>query len=399
MEQINSIKDPRVVEARQLNKVAIDKKLFLLEGEDIIKWALDNNVVIKHVFINAKYTNNVLLNRLSQQHIFIYSVSDGIIKKINDSKYLTPIIGVANIPQNNKINSPDMILMLEDLQDHGNIGSIIRTSCAFGIDNIITTGRSSNIYNKKTIIASRGTAFKIKHEHQNDGIVTIKRLQDKGYQIIATSPHGEKIHSLLRLEKRPVILVIGNETNGVSDALLQHADVTIQIPMSSAVESINVSVATGISLYELKLKVIIAMLARKIHETIGREISVLHKMVQEVFDLELKKICLYTSQQVILLMIMVCDETMTLKDIEKDTSCHGAELNFLLQPLLQENLIICNNEGSYSVTSYGKELIAKLWDVEQAVEEKVLSVLSSEEKKLFKEFIDRIIQNYERLAS
>ena len=387
--KIDTIKNELVIEARHLNKPTARKKLFLLEGEDIIQWALDAQLTLKHVFVSINYSNTSLLEQLTKQNIKIYECSDGIMKKINESKYLIPIIGVAIAPKKSDINKPNMILMLEDLQDQGNLGTIIRTSCAFGVNNIITTGRSIDLYNKKSITASRGAVFRINSESTNNELDYIKNLKQNGYQIIATSPRGNSLQSLLKLDKKPVVLVVGNEAKGVSDEILNASDMVIKIPMNDEIESLNVGVAAGISLYELKLKVLISMLTKNIRKTLGREIAVLHKLIQKALDVELKHACHYTSQQFVLLMIMACDESMTLKQIEKDIACYGKELDALLQPLLQEAFVIKKNEN-YSITPQGKELLAKLWDVEKNTESKILSGFTLDEQRQLKSFINRI---------
>ena len=94
---------------------------------------------------------------------------------------------------------------------------------------------------------------------------------------------------MTKFTDKPIALVIGNETDGVSGELLENADKIIQIPMQSHVESLNVGVAAGISIYELKLKQVIGMIENKIRATLGREINVTSMFIQQVLDKKLKK--------------------------------------------------------------------------------------------------------------
>lgn len=393
MNKINSIKDPLILEARNLNKPSERLGRFLLEGEDIIEWALDSEILIEHFFVSPSYENRSLLERLSLEKAVAYQCSEGIMKKINNSKYLTPIIAVASIKKPANLGKGNMVVLLENLQDQGNIGTIVRTACALGVNNIVTTGRSSDLYNRKTITASRGTVFSINHKNYGDPVSAIRCLKDSGYQIIATSPHGKELQSLVMLEDKPVVLMVGNETHGLSQEVLSLSDQTVQIPMHSDVESLNVGVATGISLYELKLKVLIAMLTKNIRSTLGRNLGVAHQLVRQVFDQEIKKICNYNSQQIVLMMIMICDEEMSRAQLEKDVTSHGDKLDILLNPLLDDFLINKNQDNKYYVTPKGEEFLGKVWHAVEISEHKIFKGFSKDEIDSFRHYIQCIQKN------
>src|SRR5690242_2303020 len=99
--QITSIKDPRVAEARELTTASARTRLHkcLLEGSESIAWAIEARLPIEHVFYSASHEHDPILSQLHQQHILCYPVSDGILKKISDTSYLVPLLGVARIPQ------------------------------------------------------------------------------------------------------------------------------------------------------------------------------------------------------------------------------------------------------------------------------------------------------------
>lgn len=393
MNKIDRIKDPLILDARNLNKPSERLNRFLLEGEDIVKWALDSEILIEHFFVSPSYDNQSLLDRLRLNEVVAYQCSEGIMKKINNSKYLTPIIAVASIKKPSGLGEGNMAVLLEDLQDQGNIGTIIRTACALGVNNIVTTGKSSDLYNRKTITASRGTVFNINHKNYGDPISAIRQLKASGYQIIATSPHGKELQSLVMLEDKPIVLLAGNETHGLSQEVLSLSDQIVQIPMHSDVESLNVGVATGISLYELKIKVLIAMLSKNIKSTLGRDLGVAHQLVRQVFDQEIKKICNYNSQQIVLMMIMVCDEEMSRSQLEKDIASHGDELDALLNPLLDDLLINKNQNNKYHVTQKGEEFLGKVWHAVEISEHKVFKGFSKDEIDSFRNYIQRIQKN------
>ncbi len=393
MQAIKSIKDPLIVAARSLNKAQNRTQNYLIEGNQPITWALDAGVELMHVFSNNQESEKTLISTLVAQNIPCYQCSDGIMKKINDSKFLTPTIAVAKIRQSTTVQSNRFILMMESIQDQGNLGTIIRTASALGIKKIITTEKGADIYNKKTITASRGTCFSINHNHIDSSLKAIQSLKNQGYQIVATTPRGEQLQSTLELKTKPIVLIVGNETNGISQTVFDKADYRIQIPMSSAVESLNVGVAAGISMYELNIKGTLIMLTDLIRQTLGREVGVTHSLLQEQLDLVLQEQCNIRGAQARLLMIMACGHRLSQHQIEKDLACHGEELEQLLTPLLERELIMKSDDTYFDITPEGESHLAKIWTVIEKVEAKATSDFTNDEINLFKEFIRRIQSN------
>lgn len=401
---ITSIKDPKIVEARQLTSIVGRERLHkcLLEGGKIIKWALAAHIPIERVFFHAKLADHPFLTKLEERHIDCFAVSEGILKKISDTRYLIPFIGVGCLreDQDNQDPQNNFVIVLDDVRDHGNIGTIIRTARAFGIRDIITTKQGVDFWYKKIIEASRGKIFDIRLKRFRSPQETFSFLQRQGFQVIATSPHAPLLQPAVQLQSKPIALVVGNETTGVSDDILQAADLVVQIPMSNQVESLNVGVATGISVYEFKLKLVLTMLTKYIRTTLGREVNVTGKLIQMAFDKRLKEITAFSSTQVILLMILKCDETMTLQQISKDTAAFGEELQELLQPLLDGDYIRYCEEMSpatIQLTDSGEQLLGQLWGVIESAEESVLQGFTNEEKKRFTEYLHRVQTNCEQI--
>jgi TrmH family RNA methyltransferase len=404
MEIINSIKDSRVIFARELStsKGRIMHEACLLEGKEQILWAISHNCFVQHVFVHDKIKDDEFIKTLESHNISFFSVTDGILKKITDTVYLVPFVGVASIRHLMQSPDQDFIVVLDNLQDHGNIGTIIRSASAFGINDIIFTNLGSDAFFKKTIDASRGTIFNAHFKKYPSGIEAVKELQKQGYQVVATSPHAKNIQSLIKLEKRPVALVVGNESDGSSDEVLNAADIIVQIPMYSSVESLNVSIAASISIYELQIKLLMAMIKDKIEERIGRNLSITLQLIRQVFDSELKKVGEINSSQLILLMILVFDRTMTYAQITHDIGKAGSELDELLQPLLDGGYIqreLVNKEQAITILPLGHELIAKLWPVSENTQAKILEGLSDEEKKLLKIILSKIQDNCQKILN
>jgi TrmH family RNA methyltransferase len=402
--KISSLKDERIIEARELSSSSgrIKKHKILLEGEQIIHWALKAGKEIEHVFFcKTNNTDHKFLDTLIEYKIACYEVSEGIIKKISNTKYIIPFIGVCNPGQNRGENKSfgNLTIVLNNVVDHGNIGTIIRTAKAFGITNIVSTNPDFDAYFRKTIEASRGKVFDIQFKAFNSDIETITTLKNKGYQIIATSPHAPTIQSSLKLINKPIALVIGNESDGISEYIEKQADSLIQIPMSGSVESLNVGVATGISIYELKLKLVLTMLTKFIRSTLGREVNVTGKLIQRTFDVQLKKVSSFSSTQVILLMVLKCDELMTLEQVSKDTAAYGDELGLILKPLIEDGYIQYSSpeQDKIRLTAGGERMIGELWNVVESSEERVLEGFSESEKKQLMIYLQRIQSNCTRI--
>jgi len=230
--QITSIKDARIVEARELTTAAGRTRFqkTQLEGEESIQWALEAHLLVEHVFYSVHLRQRAFLETLQARGIACYAVSDGILKKISATSYLVPVIGIARLPSASAESGPagDFVLVLDRVQDHGNLGTIIRTASAFGIRELISTTPSQDLYFKKVVSASRGRAFEARLRPFSSAHAAIAALKQRGYQIVATSPHAREIQAMAPLQHKPVALVVGNETEGISEELLQQADIVVQ---------------------------------------------------------------------------------------------------------------------------------------------------------------------------
>lgn len=401
---ITSIKNPAIEQARALTSFKGRKvlKKLLLEGKEHIEWALSEGISIECVFFESKELENPFVAKLLQHDILCYSTPASILKKISDTSFVIPFVGVATIPQETFLDSTrnDFIVVLDHLKDHGNIGTIVRSAHAFGITNVVMVAPDIDLFYKKIIDASRGKVLSTKTHSFDTSIVAINELKKAGYQIIATSPRGSSVQSIAALKKNPIALFIGNETEGLSDEVIKHADSIIQIPMSSEVESLNAAVFAGISIYELKMKLVLAMLQEKIKATLGRNLNVASKMVQQVFDARTKQLTGLSNLQTILLMILKCDQFMTYAQASKDTVLFGDELQVFLQPLFDQGLIQKSGKDGiegFELTYRGEEFLAKVWLLQEKDEAEILTGFSEDEKKQLDTFLARIQQNCEKL--
>lgn len=180
---------------------------------------------------------------------YVY-VTEEIIKKISDAVSPPDVLALCKMANDNVILG-EKLLLLDGIQDPGNLGTIIRSAVAFNVDTICLSPDTVDIYNPKVLRSTQGMIF-----HTN---IIIKRLNDvismlkeKEIPIYGTRvDYGIDVSTLREKDRKKYALVMGNEGNGVSEEILDMCDEYIYISMNPDVESLNVGVASSIILYEL----------------------------------------------------------------------------------------------------------------------------------------------------
>ena len=211
---------------------------FLIEGEHLVEEAEKSGVLEKIILLeNSEYHSNL-------EKIY---VSKSVMKKLSSLDTPPNILGVCKMLSRKELGKK--VLLLDDIQDPGNLGTIIRSSVAFNVDSIVMSLNTVDLYNPKVIRSTQGMIFKINLIKDDLGQV-IKKLKSKNIPIYTTNVNGgENIKNINSTDSYG--LIMGNEGNGVKDEISTLADRKIYIPMNSKVESLNVSVAASILLYEL----------------------------------------------------------------------------------------------------------------------------------------------------
>ena len=217
-----------------------EEGLFLVEGMHMCYEANKNNllvdlIVLENTEISFSYSGEITYAK------------ENVLKKISSLSNPTNVIGVCKIVNSNEIIG-NHILILDDVQDPGNIGTIIRSSLAFNIDTIILSNNSCDIYNDKVLRSTQGMIFNMNIVY-GDLLDIIPNLRDNGYTILGTSVvDGIDVRDV---KVNKYALIMGNEGNGVSEEISNLCDKNLYIKMNSSCESLNVGVATSILLYEL----------------------------------------------------------------------------------------------------------------------------------------------------
>lgn len=212
--------------------------LFLVEGEHLVLEAIKNNL-IKEVIVLDKNTFDYDGN--------ITYVSDSVMSKLSSMDSYPIVIGVCYKKREETVGN--RVLILEDIQDPGNLGTIIRSAVAFNIDSIILSPKTVDLYNSKVIRATQGMIFGL-------NIITreltsiIRVLKEDNYLVLGTNVrNGVDIKDVNIPDK--FALIIGNEGNGMSNEISSLCDKNIYIKINERVESLNAAVAASILLYEI----------------------------------------------------------------------------------------------------------------------------------------------------
>ncbi len=177
-------------------------------------------------------------------------VSKKVLDSITDVSNPQGILAVIGKKEgNNSIDyNQDLILILDGIQDPGNLGTILRTADSVGLKQIIVSANSGDIYNPKVVRSTMGAIFRVEVIESQNLIEKIKQIKENEFQVVATDLHTNK--NIYQVDYSKTAVIIGNEANGVSKDILQQADFRVKIPMLGNTESLNASVATGIILYE-----------------------------------------------------------------------------------------------------------------------------------------------------
>ncbi len=235
----SSVNNPKIKQLAKLKtkKYRNKQNLFLVEGAHLVKEAYESG-----------YLKELLLleNKTFNLDVETNYITENVLNTLTEVESPVGIIGICTPkPMTLKGNK---LLILDSIQDPGNLGTIIRSSVAFNIDTIIINDKCADPYSDKVIRSSQGMIFKI-NIIKKDLTIFLNEIKGK-IPVYGTKVDGGKdLKTLEKISKFAIIM--GNEGNGVNPKLLDMCDEYLYIPMNSKCESLNVGVATSIILYEL----------------------------------------------------------------------------------------------------------------------------------------------------
>ena len=255
MQVITSKENDIIKNIKKLNekKYRDQENKFLVEGIKMVQEALNENAAIDKIVvcedcINDGTIKQELLYEIAKQEC-IY-VSEKVFQSITQVTNPQGILAVLKREsEKEKISyDEDIIVVLDGVQDPGNLGTIIRTIDSVGLSQLILSEQTADPFNPKVVRSTMGAIYRINCIRSEKIVETLKNIKKHKYEILATSLQTNE--TIYDIDYKKKVLVIGNEANGVSKEVLELANKKIKIPMLGKTESLNVAVATGIILYE-----------------------------------------------------------------------------------------------------------------------------------------------------
>lgn len=243
MENITSVNNNHIKELCKLKekKYRDSTNTYLIEGEHLIYEAYKEGILLEVL---------PLIGEDFSMDSRITFISRDVMKKLSSTDSIPNVIGVCKKKEEKEVGNK--ILILEDIQDPGNLGTIIRSSLAFGIDTIVLSPKTVDLYNSKVVRSTQGMMFHI-NIIVRELIPFIKELKTNNYVIYGTKvDNGINVKDIEKKDK--YALIIGNEGNGMSSNVESLCDKNLYIDMDKRVESLNASVAASILLYEMMNK-------------------------------------------------------------------------------------------------------------------------------------------------
>lgn len=232
------------------------EKKYLAEGLRTIELALQYNASIDCVFVNEDFskeeTNKKTLESLDRSNT-CFILSNDLFDKISSTENTQGIIAVINM---SKLSIDDFdrekhkkIIILDRVQDPGNLGTIIRTADAAGFDMIIMTKGCVDVYNPKVVRSAMGSMFYMDIVSSDDEDI-LKILKENKVEIISSYLNTDNYFNEIKYSDRSA-LVVGNEANGISDFWIDNSDILVKIPMIGKAESLNVAISAALLMYQI----------------------------------------------------------------------------------------------------------------------------------------------------
>ena len=230
-------------------KTRMNEKRFIIEGYHLVNEACKTNLLEAVISTSEKELKKI-------PNVKRYLVNDAIINKISTTKNPQNIIGIVKMLDHNINNLIPIIkkndvklIMLDGVNDPGNLGTIIRTAAGLGYDGLIMSNNTVDLYNEKVIRSTQGVIFKIPII-KSDLLEVIKLLKkEKVFCIGTVLENAKNIKSFTK--KNKFVICLGNEAQGISKEVLENMDENVKIEMKNDVESLNVSIAAGIIMYKM----------------------------------------------------------------------------------------------------------------------------------------------------
>jgi TrmH family RNA methyltransferase len=378
---ITSIKDDHLQQVRALASRTgrAEAGGCLLEGAALITQAVEAGATLRFA-LAAEGASDPVASLLATARVPVLAVKESVLRQAVRLNRPVSWLAVAELAGAAGDDHPygDFAVVLDNVVDPGNLGTIVRTAVGLGVADIVCTDPETDLTSRRVLDASRAAVLRARLRRYETPAEAVRDLRERGFEIVATSGRGRTLQGLAPLSGRPVALVVGNETEGVGDEVLKVADHVVQIPMSGEVESLNVGVATGISLYELRTRAVLASLADRAASSLVGELGAAVAGLTEHAAAGLDHL---SADELAVL-------TLALAGLDPDGL--GRDLDGVVSDLRRSGYL------ADGVTASGKDAVAAMWSPMRRAEEQALTGFSEAEKEQFRGFLRRVRNNFRR---
>ena len=241
----------KFIKSLQIKKFRKEHGLFLVEGRKNIAELLQSGFETKMLAGTKSFIEEV--GKTIKKQVEVYEIKQDVLDSITTLEHNEAGVAVVKVPTTNNLPTPDknrLYLLLDGLQDPGNLGTIIRTADWFGLQTIFCTPNTVELYNPKVIAATMGSFLRVNVHYENAKFI-LETFKKQGIPVIGSVLKGKDLNTVTF---RSGLLVVGNEGKGISDEILKQIDLPVTIPGYGDAESLNAAVATGIILYRVKVE-------------------------------------------------------------------------------------------------------------------------------------------------
>lgn len=244
MEHITSLKNPKVAAWKALKdrKGRRESGCFLVEGRKMVEEALKSAFDVEAVLVQegVSFPDGLTMP--------VYELPAHVLAAVCDTKTPQGIAAVVQMKEQSALGKH--IVVLDGVQDPGNVGTIIRTADAAGLDGVLLSNQCADVFSPKVLRATMGSIFRMNLRTTDDLPGELTKLREKGYSILSSQLDGTPFYEREKVAEQ-FALVIGNEGNGVSEQVQQTATHRVRLPMRGGAESLNAAIAAAIMMYEL----------------------------------------------------------------------------------------------------------------------------------------------------
>lgn len=250
---LSSPRSPRVREVAKLKTrtARSDTGLFLLEGPQALSEALAARARVHEIFFTAAGAERHPA-LMAQPDIEYVEVSDEALARMADTRSPQGFVAVASqFPKklDEVLDGACTVVVLHEVRDPGNLGTVIRAADAAGFDAVVITAESVDVYNPKVVRATTGSLFNIPHAVEVATVAVLAALRARGIRTIAADVSGSDLRQETAAFAAPHAWLFGNEARGLDDATLSLADLALKVPIFGKAESLNLATAASVCLY------------------------------------------------------------------------------------------------------------------------------------------------------